>query len=422
MKTTKTRDRWGRFVGDSETELLIASTPETPFKLADAGDDFRTLVLVGDGETKYSDGDRAILDAKGAAAVIKEIRRKGVDLPIDVDHAGVYGPMRGFKAPAVGWIKRETVRYEPGRGLIADVEWTDEGAELLHSKQYRYLSHIVIRNKHTKRVHGLHSAGLTNKPLTLNAPALKAASEAFLKGAEMPENAVPDENAGAGPDLSMLVGRIIERMDLDVPTDAPVETVLTAILEKLKADSGDAEGSAEETAAASELRTIFKLKDDATLIDIAKAAKNTSDEMVLGSETVKTMQGELETLKASEHDRTVTAVLEKYTGSKINPNDVNQMKVCSEYAKRDPPGFDKFMEGQPDILPVAGSMMGAEPEKLDDRETIIASARKEFATGVDDDGNSLAGFSELKLVNLGLREAGLEPVTKDETGELKLAG
>lgn len=166
--------------------MLACSAPavlaEAAEKSADGGGaDFREQTLIPDGVTRMADGDLMRLDAGAANDVIREIKHRGVDLQIDLDHASIYQIPKGRPAPAVGWVRHKTVTYVPGLGIRGKVDWNEDGAALLLSKAYRYMSPAVIYHKRTGRVRRLHSVTLTNTPLTRNAPALmKAASEALF--------------------------------------------------------------------------------------------------------------------------------------------------------------------------------------------------------------------------------------------------
>lgn len=162
--------------------LLAASTTESLLEIADAdgspanNGNWRTLTLLADGVTPMADGSRLVLDAQAAADVITEIQRRGVDIPIDRDHATIRRGQDGGDAPAFGWIDHKSVTYVPGIGLQGRVKWTAAGADYVHGGAYRYISPVFEYVVATGRARSLHSLALTNKPLTLNAPALRAAS------------------------------------------------------------------------------------------------------------------------------------------------------------------------------------------------------------------------------------------------------
>ncbi len=148
----------------AELEALVLEAGELP-----------TRVLIAPwGEVNSAVGS-FVVDAEGAAAVIASFVEHGTDIPIDYEHqtlGGAYASPNG-QAPAAGWIKslravtpEEAVIDEerPAAGLWADVEWTPLAAEQLRGRQYRYLSPVALVRRDDRRITGLHSAALTNKP------------------------------------------------------------------------------------------------------------------------------------------------------------------------------------------------------------------------------------------------------------------
>lgn len=109
------------------------------------------------------------MDAESATAVIAAFEAHGVFLPIDKEHhtvGGEYSAPDG-SAVAVGWIN--SIHAVQGKGLFAQVEWTEEGAELIASKKYRYLSPVILVRRADNRAVELHSIALTNKPAFVGA-------------------------------------------------------------------------------------------------------------------------------------------------------------------------------------------------------------------------------------------------------------
>lgn len=86
---------------------------------------------------------------------------KGAEIVIDYDHQTVRAPAVAGKAEASGWMKR--LYADPVLGICADVEWTEEAAEALRKKKYRYIS-PYFRHTADGRVTGIINAGLTNTP------------------------------------------------------------------------------------------------------------------------------------------------------------------------------------------------------------------------------------------------------------------
>ncbi len=128
------------------------------------GDEMPASVLVAPwGEVRSASGD-FVVDEESARLVIASFEEHGTDLPIDYEHqtlGGAYAAPDG-KAPAAGWIRRLEAR--PGVGLIAHIEWTAPAAELLRTRQYRYLSPVALVRREDRRMVSLHSCALTNKP------------------------------------------------------------------------------------------------------------------------------------------------------------------------------------------------------------------------------------------------------------------
>lgn len=123
----------------------------------------RRVVVAPWGEVGSVSG-RFIVDAESARRAVAEFETQGNDLPIDYEHqtlGGRYASPTG-QAPAAGWIKR--LEAVDGEGLVADVDWTEPAVTQLASRQYRYLSPVVVVGKRDRRLVALHSAALTNKP------------------------------------------------------------------------------------------------------------------------------------------------------------------------------------------------------------------------------------------------------------------
>lgn len=115
------------------------------------------------GEVDSTSG-RFIVDEESAQLVVEAFKRHETDLPIDYEHqtlGGAYASPTG-QAPAAGWIKR--LEVVPNDGIYADVEWTAPALRQLADKQYRYLSPVALVRKSDRKLIGIHSVALTNKP------------------------------------------------------------------------------------------------------------------------------------------------------------------------------------------------------------------------------------------------------------------
>lgn len=83
------------------------------------------------------------------------------DAPFDWEHSTEILARKGKRAPASGWIKELSVRK--GGSVWARVEWTDDGADDLVKKRYKYSSPGFLHTKDGNIV-AITSAGLTNTP------------------------------------------------------------------------------------------------------------------------------------------------------------------------------------------------------------------------------------------------------------------
>ncbi|BBF92367.1 phage protease [Blastochloris tepida] len=111
------------------------------------------------------------------AAVVAAFGAGAADLPVDIEHATELRAPKGEPAPAVGWIKGLAAR---DGGIVAAVEWTEHGRQLVASKAYRYVSPAFRFDAATRRVMVLSSVGLTNRP-NLRLPALNSQDEATME-------------------------------------------------------------------------------------------------------------------------------------------------------------------------------------------------------------------------------------------------
>lgn len=123
-----------------------------------------TTILVAPWGQVESTSGSFVVDSEAGRLVVEAFDEQGNDLPIDYEHQSLGGRFASptGQAPAAGWIKRLAV--VEGEGIYADVEWTPQALEQLAAKQYRYLSPVAVVRRQDRRLIGLHSAALTNKP------------------------------------------------------------------------------------------------------------------------------------------------------------------------------------------------------------------------------------------------------------------
>ncbi len=179
-----------------------------------AGDALPARVLLAPwGQVESANGS-FIVDDESVRLAVAAFDEHRTDLPIDYEHqtlGGTFSSPTGT-APAAGWIKR--LLAESGVGLLAEIEWTAQAKKMLAAKEYRYLSPVAIIRKSDRKLVGIHSAALTNKPAI-------AGMQPIVNRAGV---TLDDENDGP---LSLL------RTELDLPVDAAPQEVLLAASQRL---------------------------------------------------------------------------------------------------------------------------------------------------------------------------------------------
>jgi len=171
------------------------------------------VLLAPWGQVESTNGS-FVVDEESMNLSLRAFDEHGTDLPIDYEHqtlGGTYSSPNG-QAPAAGWVKR--LLAEPGVGLVAEIEWTDQAERMLAAREYRYLSPVAIIRKTDRKLVAIHSAALTNKPAIVG-------MRPIINRAETP----------SGEDRAEPFS--VLRAELDLPDDAAPEEVLLAASQRL---------------------------------------------------------------------------------------------------------------------------------------------------------------------------------------------
>lgn len=133
-----------------------------------------------------------VFNDSSAASVIEDFQARSVDFSIDYDHAMVSEDSRQSERIAAGWFVPTIVN---GELWATDVRWTEEAAEAILKKEWRYISPAFISNGNV--VARLINVGLTNIPASLGAAPLVLSQTGGthvdivkLTGADSSDNAV----------------------------------------------------------------------------------------------------------------------------------------------------------------------------------------------------------------------------------------
>jgi phage I-like protein len=117
------------------------------------------------------------------AGVIDFMRARGLDIPIDIEHATELKAPKGEAAPAMAWVKPEDLEVREGGAIWGrNVRWNPKGTEYVMNREYRYYSPAIVYDVNTMNILGIKSVGLTNTP-NFSFPALNRSQD--NKGATM---------------------------------------------------------------------------------------------------------------------------------------------------------------------------------------------------------------------------------------------
>jgi phage I-like protein len=101
--------------------------------------------------------------------IVTHFQQDGRQLPLDWEHATELQAPQGLPAPAAAWGKEMQAREDGA--IWGRFEWTDRGWASVESKEYRYISPVLIYEIGSGRIRGISSVALVNKP-NLALPAL----------------------------------------------------------------------------------------------------------------------------------------------------------------------------------------------------------------------------------------------------------
>lgn len=98
-----------------------------------------------------------LVDSESFRMMKEHMEHRAIDIVIDYEHQ----TLRDMQAPAGGWIKELILKSD---GVFARVEWTKRARNYLQSREYKYISPVVIVRKKDHKASQLHSVALTNTP------------------------------------------------------------------------------------------------------------------------------------------------------------------------------------------------------------------------------------------------------------------
>jgi len=198
------------------------------------------------------------MDADIAAALIAQVSARETPLFIDYEHHTLTAKDNGHKAIAAGWV--ESLTYVPGRGLFAQVDWTEAASQHIKAREYRFISPLFGFDLKTGAVRFLINAALTNNPALDGTAAVAAALETTRMEDPMSKK---EGQTALSEDLAERL-----RWMLNLPVTATAQEII-AELDKVKAQLGG-EGAADTGVS---ILAIIKDKDAQIAALAAKAGQ-----------------------------------------------------------------------------------------------------------------------------------------------------
>lgn len=258
-------------------------------------------------------------------AVLAAFQAWGMPLPVDYDHQSEAAGQKAGPVPAAGWIEELEVRAGEIWGRVT---WTEQAAQALQAREYRFISPVYDYHKASGRVLRIVSAGLTNSP------------NLYLR-------------AVASRQGALIVDKLLEELCqiLNLPETATSEEVRGRV-SALSAEIGTLRAAHATLARAAGLAEDAEVATVAQAIERAAAAAPDPEKWIPRAEfdrlaqSVTTLQGE----------RTERLVRDAMSAGKVAPALEGWAR---EYASRDPEGFARYVAGAP--------VIGAPAEGLDRR-------------------------------------------------------
>lgn len=260
-----------------------------------AADDVQLLPY---GEVRPKGKTEFVVDDEAKEMILAAFLAGSTDLVIDYEHQS----LSGSEAPAAGWVKELVDRGEDG--IWAKVTWTERARGYLESREYRYISPVVLIRKSDGRAVELLGAALTNLPAI--------------------DGMVPVANSSAHPDGA------------DTIDGADYRTMYGSVMGLLGLGEDDGPDAA----------------------GMAVAALSRPDGFVSVAEYDAAVEGLKDTLRSREADAMIREAL---TDGRLTPP---MLGWAREYAAADIEGFTAFLKTACPVVPLS-SLQGVATHVVD---------------------------------------------------------
>ncbi|TKD03436.1 phage protease [Polyangium fumosum] len=221
-----------------------------------------------------------LFDEEAARRVLADFEAHGAELFFDYDHASLFGFSKGA-GEAAAWFRPEV---REGALWAVEVRWTEEAAEKVRARKYRYISPAVDYELDSNRITRLINVALTNLPASHGLPPLMAASQ------------------GAKGMLEGALAHIASALGLD-PDSASEDDVIKAFDDHMAEEGGDeGDDALKDSDAAEALAQIRMLTGKATT-----------------REALATAAEELQAARASAIEDEIGALVDRGIAAKLIP-------------------------------------------------------------------------------------------------------
>lgn len=273
-----------------------------------------------DGRGPYTYDPQAVIDAFAA---------NKADLPIFCDHI--------WSGKAYGWVK--ALRYTPGVGIEALIEWTQEGFDLVASKAYRYLSPTFfflsreLTHATSDTVTELMEVSLVNLP-NLYMKAVSNSRYTAETASTTEDEMTPEILAALGLAEGATAEEVLTAITALQTSANAAQTTVAAIAEAVGTEA-TADASALVTAAQSRFATDLSTYVARADYDVACNARDAAT-------------NELAEIKAAQHTAEINAAVDAaIAGGKVTPAGRD---AAVALATKDLASFSAFIATAPTVI------------------------------------------------------------------------
>lgn len=344
-------------------------------------------------DNRPTDAEHWILDDTNGFAIAQQANARINDLVIDYEHQTLYKEQNGQPAPAAGWI--ESVVYISGKGLFADVVWTNKAASMIQAKEYRYISAVFIYDSNGYVLKLLHAA-ITNCPALDGMDELIAACSQFFTTKE-------DNEMEEYKKLLRALFKMPDASDAQLQAalsalvkEQPKEVALSAVFKELKARNEQIAALSAQSKKPDPAK-VATAENQPTLqqqiVALAAQVNNPDPAKVVPVETMQALHQQVAALSAQIHkNESLQVINEAIKDGKLLP----AQKEWAEQLASTPDGISQLKNYLATIPQIASLSAQFQPQS-----TGCANQNSVAALSADDrEAAKMLGYTEKEYINL----------------------